>query len=45
MLVNDGTDTPSDIHPAQLANRVIARRAANAGAAVCTAHGVFNETS
>ena len=38
--INDGTDTPSTIHPPQLAKRITARQAQNAGA-VSTPHGFF----
>ena len=40
--INDGAGTPSDMHPPQIAKRITARRAPNAGAVVSTPHGVFN---
>ena len=41
--IHDGTETPSNFHPPQLAKRITARRAPHAwGSAVSTRHGVFN---
>ena len=40
--INDGSNTPFNIHPPQLAKRITTRRAPNAGTAVSTPHGVFN---